>query len=203
MTCCPTSNWSNYLGFEFPHRCRRPRPLDLRFLDAVGFEMAFLLAHKSNGAREKGRLTATLPSYSSAVHEKFRQAYYGPWILQVTVSIPCMRSRRLPLPVPNLVRLHHITTARLSRRRGLLLLGLVTVVAVFIVITLSKRFGPQKREWPKLISDPPTLVFRRDDLQRIWKWEVESGHHPSSRKSEFQGNSDTLSITHRILQSLK
>ncbi|KAG6829925.1 hypothetical protein H0H92_002948 [Tricholoma furcatifolium] len=33
--------------------------------------------------------------------------------------------------------------------------------------------------WPP--SDPSTLVFRRDDLQRIWKWEVASGHYPSAQ----------------------
>ncbi|KAK1232320.1 hypothetical protein PQX77_004571 [Marasmius sp. AFHP31] len=27
----------------------------------------------------------------------------------------------------------------------------------------------------------PTLVFRREDLQRIWHWEIASGHHPSRR----------------------
>jgi DDB1- and CUL4-associated factor 13 len=95
-----------------------------------------------------------------------------------------MRTRRLPLLVPNLVRLHYMTTARLSRRRGLLLLGVVTLLTIFSVLALSRRFGSQKHEWPKLISDPPTLVFRREDLQRIWKWEVESGHYPSSRTSK-------------------
>ncbi|KAF9535337.1 hypothetical protein CPB83DRAFT_841595 [Crepidotus variabilis] len=31
----------------------------------------------------------------------------------------------------------------------------------------------------KLSTSTSTLVFRRDDLQRIWRWEVASGHYPS------------------------
>ncbi|KAF8585562.1 hypothetical protein K439DRAFT_1632567 [Ramaria rubella] len=30
-------------------------------------------------------------------------------------------------------------------------------------------------------GDPPTLVYAREDLQRVWEWEIASGHFPSSR----------------------
>ncbi|KAK1216072.1 hypothetical protein PQX77_021303 [Marasmius sp. AFHP31] len=32
--------------------------------------------------------------------------------------------------------------------------------------------------WPA-VGDPSTLVFQREDLQRIWDWEIRSGHYPS------------------------
>jgi WD repeat and SOF domain-containing protein 1 len=45
-----------------------------------------------------------------------------------------------------------------------------------------KRFGSPQRKWPG--GDSPTLVFKREDLGRIWRWEIASGHHPSRRSSE-------------------
>ncbi|KAF7346844.1 Snorna binding protein [Mycena sanguinolenta] len=37
-------------------------------------------------------------------------------------------------------------------------------------------------EWDEETSDEPsTLVFRREDLQRIWNWEIASGHYPSGQ----------------------
>lgn len=35
--------------------------------------------------------------------------------------------------------------------------------------------------WQPSNADSSTLVFRREDLQRIWKWEIASGHFPSSQ----------------------
>jgi DDB1- and CUL4-associated factor 13 len=67
-------------------------------------------------------------------------------------------------------------------------LFLLVLLVVFIVLTLAKHVG-EKREWTMLLSDPPTLVFRREDLQRIWNWEIESGHYPSSQKSESRRSS--------------
>ncbi|KAG6852523.1 hypothetical protein C0991_011251 [Blastosporella zonata] len=50
-------------------------------------------------------------------------------------------------------------------------------------MTLSR--GRDNRQWsenwPPSNADASTLVFRRDDLQRIWKWEIASGHFPSSQ----------------------
>ncbi len=34
-------------------------------------------------------------------------------------------------------------------------------------------------------ATPPTLVHRREDLQRIWHWELASGHYPSRQRSAF------------------
>jgi len=41
--------------------------------------------------------------------------------------------------------------------------------------------GPSWGEESTTASEPSTLVFRREDLQRIWNWEISSGHYPSRR----------------------
>ncbi|KAG6866689.1 hypothetical protein C0993_007474, partial [Termitomyces sp. T159_Od127] len=54
---------------------------------------------------------------------------------------------------------------------------------------LEVRCGIKNKEQTRKVRDAPqwqppaehsTLVFRRDQLQRIWQWEVASGHYPSS-----------------------
>ncbi|KAF7347924.1 Glycosyltransferase family 32 protein [Mycena venus] len=59
---------------------------------------------------------------------------------------------------------------------------LVFVAMVFAMFALAKRFGTEEKTWPAFTNDPPTLVFRREDLQRIWSWEIASGHYPSRRR---------------------
>ena len=56
------------------------------------------------------------------------------------------------------------------------------VLTVVMMFSLRDRFVPEDRSWPAY-SEPPTLVYRREDLQRIWEWEVAAGHYPSSQKS--------------------
>ncbi|KAJ7714932.1 hypothetical protein B0H14DRAFT_3634291 [Mycena olivaceomarginata] len=41
------------------------------------------------------------------------------------------------------------------------------------------RFGSPQRKWPG--GEAPTLVFKREDLGKIWRWEIASGHHPTRR----------------------
>lgn len=49
--------------------------------------------------------------------------------------------------------------------------------------SLFKRPG---ETWaPPMPGKPPTLVFRRADLQKIWEWEIASGHYPSTRPSAY------------------
>ena len=47
---------------------------------------------------------------------------------------------------------------------------------IFFAFALAKRF------WA---HDPLTLVYDLEDLQRIWHWEVKSGHYPSRQRSEL------------------
>ncbi|KAK7053032.1 hypothetical protein VNI00_004353 [Paramarasmius palmivorus] len=51
---------------------------------------------------------------------------------------------------------------------------------VATVMLFSRNVGaPEWSESWTPVGDPPTLVYRREDLQRIWNWEIESGHYPS------------------------
>jgi len=54
---------------------------------------------------------------------------------------------------------------------------------VFIVFAVAQRFRTEEKQWstPFIPGEPPTLVFGRAELQKIWRWEVQSGHYPSSR----------------------
>ncbi|KAJ7782792.1 hypothetical protein B0H16DRAFT_1658284 [Mycena metata] len=61
--------------------------------------------------------------------------------------------------------------SRFGRMRGALL-ALVTFLGLgFTIFAL--------RKWP--LEASPTLVFKREDLGKIWRWEISSGHYPSRR----------------------
>ena len=141
--------------------------------------------HRSTNSREKARLTNGLPSYSAAVQEKlYRHGRSTSWLVPLSTPIPGMRDRRLRLWVPNPARIHQVSVARFGRKRGTMVLCFGVFLLVFITFAVHKRFNSSTREWPKFpVGDPPTLVFTRADLQRIWKWEIDSGHYPSSQKS--------------------
>ena len=62
-----------------------------------------------------------------------------------------------------------------------IVLGIVT--CLWTVFALAKRFGSQEKQWPTILPNDSTLVFQREDLRKIWEWEIASGHYPSSRKS--------------------
>ena len=141
--------------------------------------------HRSTNSREKARLTNGLPSYSAAVQEKlYRHGRSPSWLVPISAPIPGISNRRFRLWVPNPARIHQGSVARFGRKRGTLLLCFGVFLFVFITFAVHKRFTSSSKQWPKFpTGDPPTLVFTRADLQRIWKWEIESGHYPSSQKS--------------------
>jgi DDB1- and CUL4-associated factor 13 len=87
--------------------------------------------------------------------------------------------------MPNPGRLHQFSVARFGRKRGSLVLCLAFLALVFSVFALAKRFATRTKQWPTLSpAEPSTLVFRREDLQRIWRWEIASGHYPSRQESK-------------------
>ncbi|KAG6832315.1 hypothetical protein H0H92_003548 [Tricholoma furcatifolium] len=72
--------------------------------------------------------------------------------------------------------------ARFGRRAGSAVLLFFLLLLVVICFALTKRFGTRAKKWPRpFIGDPSTLIFEREDLQRIWHWEISSGHYPSRR----------------------
>lgn len=141
---------------------------------------------RPNGHREKGRLSNGLPSYSTAVQEKMgsRHSHSLSWTTPITLPIPGVKTRRLRILVPNIARFHQSSVARFGRRKGPAILCLSIFAFVFTIFALAKRFATEDKKWPTTpFGTPPTLVFGRQELQRIWQWEIESGHYPSGQKS--------------------
>lgn len=130
--------------------------------------------------------TSPLPStYSDAVHEKHRLTHgnrgWRAWFAPVDVSIPGTRNtRRVRLCIPS--PLLHYLRRRPVRRRGVVSYIIFAILAVFMLFSFHKRFATRNKSWPEIIvGPPPTLVYGRSDLRRIWSWEIASGHYPSSR----------------------
>jgi WD repeat and SOF domain-containing protein 1 len=140
---------------------------------------------RSTNSREKARLTNGLPSYSAAIQEKlYRHGRSTSWLIPLSTPLPGIRDRRLRLWVPNPARIHQVSVARFGRKRGTLVLCFGVFLFVYVTFAVHKRFNSSTRQWPTFpTGDPPTLVFTRADLQQIWRWEIDSGHYPSSQKS--------------------
>ncbi|KAI0343679.1 glycosyltransferase family 32 protein [Trametopsis cervina] len=140
---------------------------------------------RTNGLVEKSHNGNALPTYNSAVMEKRHRHSHsqaGGWLTPVSVPIPGVRTRRLRFMLPNLPRLHQSSVHRFGRRRGPAILTIGFVLLFYIVFALHRRFGTDDQSWPTPFPDPSTLVYRREDLQKIWEWEVSAGHYPSSRR---------------------
>ncbi|TCD63332.1 hypothetical protein EIP91_005678 [Steccherinum ochraceum] len=144
---------------------------------------------RGNGLTEKSHHSSPngLPMYngSSAVQEKWqRHKHSSSWLIPITLPIPGVRTRRLRLMAPNPTRLHQLSVSRFGRTRGPILLVVGIIAAVYCVFALHKRFATEDKAWPTPfpVGEPPTLVYRREDLQRIWEWEVAAGHYPSTQK---------------------
>lgn len=144
---------------------------------------------RGNGYTEKARTTNGLPLHSSAVREKWQRHHQSSsWLVPISLPIPGVRTRRLRLMLPNAPKLHQITITRFGRRRGKMILAAGFLAAVFTIvmmISLRDRFSSEDRTWTTY-AEPPTLVYRREDLQRIWEWEVAAGHYPSGQKGTLR-----------------
>ncbi|KAJ6575003.1 glycosyltransferase family 32 protein [Mycena capillaripes] len=127
----------------------------------------------------KGR---SLPHFSSTFQEEKYHGRITPWFITFPLAVPGLRTRRLRIWLPNPRRIHQFSVSRFGRKRGFAVMVLVFAAMVFTTFALAKRFGTEEKTWPAFTGDPPTLVFRREDLQRIWTWEIASGHYPSRRR---------------------
>ncbi|THV07675.1 hypothetical protein K435DRAFT_772530 [Dendrothele bispora CBS 962.96] len=78
--------------------------------------------------------------------------------------------------------------SRYGRKKGCLLMACLLLLAFYFTFALTKRFGTKEKRWPRppFAGYPPTLIFQRDHLQRIWLWEIASGHYPSRQALPFQ-----------------
>jgi len=122
-----------------------------------------------------------LPNHSLADEKKLhRGTVSNSWTTTVMLPIPGVRTRRIRIFVPNVGLFPQVRGVR--RSRGPLLVFFACMALFITVILVSRRHeSPQWNEdWPTPSNDESsTLVFRREDLQRIWKWEIASGHFPS------------------------
>ena len=143
---------------------------------------------RSNGFAEKPHLGNGLPTYSSAVLEKrHRHGHSVSWLNPVSLPIPGVRTRRLRLMIPNFSRIYQGSQTRFGKRRGPAILFLALFAVVYVMVALNRRIGGNGGSWADTLSfpDPSTLVYRREDIQRIWEWEIASGHYPSRRSSAW------------------
>ncbi|KAK0454565.1 hypothetical protein EV421DRAFT_1757610 [Armillaria borealis] len=103
-------------------------------------------------------MTSLLPSHH---HRKTS------WTTALHVPLPGARNR-LRIPLPNLRAFHAASVSRYGKRKGYALVFSAYAAILLIIYALLPPFGVA-----------PTLVYRREDLKRIWKWEIESGHYPT------------------------
>ncbi|KAJ3499427.1 hypothetical protein NMY22_g19510 [Coprinellus aureogranulatus] len=134
-----------------------------------------------------------LPTHSSAIDEKLERQRHSlthqPWTRIYHFPIPGVPNRRLRLRLPNDAKLNPLRISRLRRKRGPLFVSLACLAVFFTVLLVSKSTG--RTQWdpdwqPSPQGNSPTLVFRRQHLQDIWKWEIESGHYPSFANIPWQ-----------------
>jgi WD repeat and SOF domain-containing protein 1 len=62
-----------------------------------------------------------------------------------------------------------------------LLLSLFTFMGAAVLFIVLRRVAGGDSNWtpPNPFQDPSTLVLTKDEVARIWEWEIMSGHHPS------------------------
>ncbi|EIW64317.1 uncharacterized protein TRAVEDRAFT_138986 [Trametes versicolor FP-101664 SS1] len=78
------------------------------------------------------------------------------------------------------VGVYKASVTKFGRRRGPAMLGACVLVLVLTALAFHGRFVSAKRSWP-LLGATSTVVFERDQLRKIWEWEILSGHYPSTR----------------------
>ena len=134
---------------------------------------AYTTIPREGHRRHAGRLTVSnaLPFFSptsSAEREKYASYAKTPWTIIIPLSSG--QTHRMRLYCVNPRKLYPLAIMRIGRGRGLLFLFLLCILFVVLVVFFR--------------GERPTLVFKREDLQRIWHWEVSSGHFPSRQGSE-------------------
>lgn len=122
-----------------------------------------------------------LPSYAHEKNHRLR-VHLPPWFVPISCTI---RNRRLRFFVPNLRRLYATSVLCFGRRTGSAILFFAFLLFVLFVFSLAKSLVARPKWSRPFIGDPNTLIFESEDLQRIWHWEISSGHYPSHHPSAF------------------
>lgn len=138
----------------------------------------YFTAFQRGTTRDRPFYDPHLPSYSSAVREKLDLQSSGrQWLMPITGSTRRIRLQSLS-PAPR-SRLARVGRRRVFVCRCVAFLAVVCAMAVIVLMLL----GTEESHWTPPFRDS-TLVFGRENLQYIWKWEIESGHYPSNGKSK-------------------
>lgn len=126
--------------------------------------------------------TALPTTHSSAITEKaaHRSSASLSWNTRL-VPIPGVESRKLRVVYPKVTKLW-------EKRLPLLAVILCLALLTFVYSPFSSKANYNSADWKieppwTPAADPSTLVFRRADLQKIWQWEIDSGHFPTRRSS--------------------
>lgn len=136
----------------------------------------YFTAFQRGTTRDRPFYDPHLPSYSSAVREKLDLQSSGrQWLMPITGSTRRIRLQSLS-PAPR-SRLARVGRRRVFVCRCVAFLAVVCAMAVIVLMLL----GTEESHWTPPFRDS-TLVFGRENLQYIWKWEIESGHYPSNGK---------------------
>ncbi|KIY50572.1 hypothetical protein FISHEDRAFT_39271 [Fistulina hepatica ATCC 64428] len=141
--------------------------------------MSSAVYHHSNGHHKARTMSTSLPVFSPKLQDKFSisRTYPPHWFTRVAI-LPRRSKRRIWVPNPR--RFHYFAVSRFGRVPGSILALLALLSLVFTTFAFAKRFGTKSKTWPApFTGDPSTLVYKREDLQRIWEWEIASGHYPS------------------------
>ncbi|KIO24739.1 hypothetical protein M407DRAFT_212112 [Tulasnella calospora MUT 4182] len=111
-----------------------------------------------------------LPTYANAIEEK-QHLTTRPSRFYTTFYIPVGRRRLVvPLPIPPSIWMK--ISNRLGKQKASVVVWVFLLGLGWLLLSLVRRTN---------IGDSPTLVYGREDLRRIWQWEIASGHYPSTR----------------------
>lgn len=83
------------------------------------------------------------------------------------------------------IRLYLPLPPRLARVTPLRILLFALAVVGLVVFLLGFRKTSRGKSWTPPFVDPDTLVLTKEEVGRIWEWEILSGHFPSVRKGEL------------------
>jgi len=141
----------------------------------------FAIFQRGGIPRDRPYYTPPLPSYSSAVREKIHLQSSGEsWLIPMPSLASHTRRIRLKSLSPS-----SVPRFRIARRRGLFCRCLTFLIGLLAVVAVLMLLGTEESHWTPPFRDS-TLVFGRENLQSIWRWEIESGHYPSNGKSKRQ-----------------
>lgn len=96
------------------------------------------------------------------------------WTTPVLIPTPAFVRRPITIHVPLPPSVYRSV---LARKFGQLFV--LVALGIFVILALTRRRHPHYEN----SSQAPTLVFGRQDLRRVWQWEIAAGHYPSARRS--------------------